>query len=120
METVLQRCSRLLRALEEFAAQEAASLAAGDFATVLGLQQRAGPLVTYLGTHGPDVADESLRSRVGALLERRRDNEAALARRIQETRSRLGELDSNRRRVAKVIPAYVQGAGPSHRLRALG
>ena len=120
METPAQRCTRLLVALEDLAGQEAASLASGDVATLIALQQRADPLVAYLGKHGPAVADDGMRARVGALLTRRRETAVVLARRIEETRSRLKELEASRRRVARVAPAYIQGTETSRRLCAVG
>lgn len=120
METPAQRCARLVVALEDLVAREAASLACDDITTLMSLQQQADPLVSHLGRHGPAVVDEALRSRIGALLARRQETADVLGRRIEETRGRLAELDASRRRVARVVPAYGQGGETSRRLCAVG
>ena len=110
----------LLGALEDLVAQEAASLASGDFAAMIDLQQRAEPLIAHLGRHGAGIVDDDFRARVGDWLARRREIAGLLAARISETRERLNQLEASRRRVARVGPAYGQGAGMSRRLSAVG
>jgi hypothetical protein len=120
METPAQRCHRLIGALDDLAAQEAASLAAGDIEAVLALQKRAAPLVQDLGARGPAVADEGLRSRVAAWLGRRRQIMDCLSTRMEEARRQIGQLDASRRRVAQVGPAYARNEGSAQRLRLVG
>lgn len=112
-------CDRLVAALEDLAAQEAASLAAGDIATLQHLQQRADPIIARLGEYGPD-ADEGLRARIGRWLSHRRETARLLARRISGTKAALDHLDASRRRVARVGPAYGQAPETSRRLSAVG
>ena len=111
METPAQLCARLLAALEELAAQEAASLQARDFAAVVHLQERAAPLVAHLAEHGPAVADDALRARIAAWLAHRHETGEWLAEQIAHTKAELEKLDAARRRVARLRPAY--GSGPA-------
>jgi hypothetical protein len=120
METPVQRCFRLLAALEEMVAQEAACLASSDFGGLVGLQQRAEPLVAHLGRYGSTIADEEFRSRVGSWLARRREIAGLLSARISETRERLNQLESSRRRVARVVPVYAHNSQVTRRLSAVG
>jgi hypothetical protein len=120
METPAQRCHRLIGALDDLAAQEAASLAADDIEAVIALQKRAAPLVQDLGERGPAVVDDVLRSRVSAWLVRRREIMDRLAVRIEEARGQLGQLNASRRRVAQVGPAYGRNEAATQRLRLVG
>lgn len=108
METPVQTCARLLGALEDLIGQETASLAARDFAAIRLIQQRAAPLVDYVGTHGPAVAKThpAIRTRVTAVLARRQQNLATLGAQIAETRQRLDETRQSQVRVARIGPAY--------------
>ena len=60
MQTTAQTCARLLSALEDLGEREAVMVREGDVTMVAELQARAAPLVDYLGTHGPAVADGAL------------------------------------------------------------
>jgi hypothetical protein len=120
METTAQRCTRLLGAMEDLLAQEAASLAAGDMDAVIALQQRIEPLVQDLGRRGPAVADDCLRDRVAAWLGRRREVSNLLTARVEELRQQISQLDASRRRVARVGPAYTQVGVSAQRLRLVG
>ena len=120
METPAQTCVRLLAALEELAGQEAAGLAGRDFAAVVHLQERAAPLVQLLGEHAPEITDPAIRRRVKEFLVRRHETGEWLAEQIAQTRQKLQEIDTARRRVASVAPAYGQGAEVSRRLCAVG
>ena len=115
-------CARLLAALEELAAQEAASLAARDFAAVVHLQERAAPLVAHLAEHGPGVAkdDPALVGRIAAWLARRHETGEWLAGQIARTKEKLSEVEAAQRRVARVAPAYGRGAEVSRRLCEVG
>lgn len=120
METTAQRCTRILGAMEDLLAQEAASLAVGDMDAVIALQQRIEPLVQDLGRRGPAVDDAALRDRVAAWLGRRREISNQISVRVEELRRQISELDASRRRVARVGPAYAQAATSSQRLRLVG
>ena len=113
-------CPRIMSALEELAAAEAASLAAGDFDELVVLQARAEPLVAHLGEHGPALGDASLLRRVAAWVEHRRDLAAALEARVSAARTELRDLESAQRRVRRVAPAYGQEAGGTRRLSQVG
>ena len=71
MEAPAQTCVRLVAALEDLVAREAATLEARDFPAVIELQQRAAPLVALLGARASDVTDPALRARHGAAGEKR-------------------------------------------------
>jgi hypothetical protein len=108
-------CARLLVALEELSAQEAASLEARDFAAVVHLQERAAPLVAHLAEHGPTVADDTLRARIAAWLARRHETGEWLAEQIAQTREKLRELDTSERRVTTFATTYGQPATTASR-----
>ncbi len=120
METEAQTCSRLVTALEDLADQEAASMRSRDFAAVVEIQKRAGPLVRHLAEHGPRVADAAFRRRVSAVIQRREMNEAWLSAEIEKTREQLHVLDAGRRRAAQVAPVYGHVGFRRNRLRAVG
>jgi hypothetical protein len=106
METPAQMCVRLVTALEELAAQEAATLEARDFPVVVELQDRAAPLIQLLGAHAADVTDQKLRERVAALIERRNRMGEWLAEQIARVREELKQTEATQRRLAQVAPAY--------------
>jgi hypothetical protein len=122
METPASMCARLLAALEDLAAQEAASLATRDFASVVHLQQRAAPLVAHLAEHGPELAqiDPALGRRVAAWLARRHETGAWLAEQVAQARQRLRELDAARARATRLVPVYAPSVETSRRLVAIG
>lgn len=121
METPAQMHARLIAALEDLAGQEAAALAARDFRLAVAVQDRAAPLVELLGAHADEVADETLRKRVAALIERRNRNGEWLAEQIARVREQLRETEAARRRVAQVAPAYRRTTrGPARQLVAVG
>ena len=121
METPAQTCSRLLTALEDLAKQEAVTLAARDFATVVKLQERAAPLVELLGTHGPAVADAALRARIAAWLAHRHETGEWLAAQIAQTKAELDKLDTSRRQASRFAPVYGRGtATMARQLSAVG
>ncbi len=104
-------------ALEDLGAQEEASVTAGDFESVARLQVRVAPLVAYLGTHGPAVADVELRRRLSFWLERRGRTLERMGEQIAATRARLDQLGANRGRLTRVLPAYQLRRETSRRLR---
>ena len=120
METPVQTCSRLLAALEDLARQEATTLAARDFATVVKLQERGAPLVAHLAEHGPAVADAALRARIAAWLAHRHKTGEWLAAQIAQTKAELENLDARQRQVARLAPAYGRAAAASRQLSAVG
>jgi hypothetical protein len=120
METPAQMCARLLAALEDLTAQEAATLEARDFVAAIEIQDRAAPLVHHLVTHGPQVADAGLRTRILALIARRNQTGEWLAEQIARVRQELAATQTAQRRVAQIAPAYGQGARPTRQLQAVG
>ncbi|HVS51297.1 MAG TPA: hypothetical protein VHD62_02985 [Opitutaceae bacterium] len=115
METPAQMCARLIAALEDLAGQEAAALDARDFRGAVTVQDRAAPLVELLCAHADDVADEALRARIAALIERRNRTGEWLAEQIARVREQLRETQVAQRRVAQVAPAYGQSVRPAAR-----
>lgn len=113
-------CARLVTALEDLAAQEAVCLQTRNFGAVISIQDRARPLVEHLAVHGPDVADEALRRRIAALIAKRNESGAWLAAEIDRTREQLHTLEGNRRRVARIAPAYGAGVRSRRQLSAVG
>ena len=121
METPAQMCVRLVTALEDLVAQEAATLQARDFAAAVVIQDRAAPLVSLLGTHGPAVADEALRARIAALLARRSQTGEWLSEQIRRVREELQRTEAAKRRVAQFAPVYSHADSPPRRqLSAVG
>ena len=111
METPAQTCVRLLAALEDLAAAEAATLLAGDFEVAVEIQGRAAPLVAYLGEHGPAVADRAFRARIAAVLRQRSGSAARLGTRIDEVREELQSTQASQHRVARIAPVYGSAPG---------
>ncbi|MGH7959761.1 MAG: hypothetical protein ACREH8_22490 [Opitutaceae bacterium] len=121
METSVQRWARLITALEDLAAQEAATLQSGRVEDALGIQERAAPLVQLLAAHTADVFDATLRVRIATLLKRRRQTDAWLEEEIESVRGKLQGLSETQFRVARVAPAYGRSVAPGRRqLSALG
>ncbi len=116
METPAQTCARLVAALEDLVAREAATLEARDFAAVVHLQERCAPLVELLGAHHAAVTDAALRERIRALISRRQQTGEWLAEQIEKTKRALQQANEGRRRVAQIAPVYGRGnAAPSSR-----
>lgn len=107
METAAQRCERIVSALEDLAAQEAASVAQGDFAGVQALHERTAPLVEFLADAGSEsLSVPGLRRRLVAVYELRHRSGEALAAAMARTRLELAQTQAAQRRVARVAPAY--------------
>jgi hypothetical protein len=107
VETPRRQFQRVLLALEDLAAQEELLLRAEDFAAVPPLQARAAPLVDFL-VAGANTADESLSTRVAALIGRRARSAELLSRQVDGVRAELSAMRTSRRRIAQVMPAYRQ------------
>src|SRR5687767_9239222 len=90
MQSAVQRCRRLMRALEDLAAQEATTLRAGNFAVVADSQDRAEVLIDDLVAHD-DAMDDDLRERLKALREVRARSSEWLAIELAQTRDALAE-----------------------------
>lgn len=120
METTAQTCARLLSALEDLGEREAMMLREGDFEMVAEIQSRAAPLVQYLGTHGPAIADGPFLARIRAFLLRRKDSGEWLAARIAQARSELQQIRATEVRAARIVPAYSAPVLPVSRLSAVG
>jgi hypothetical protein len=119
METPAQTCARLVTALEDLVAREAATLDARDFEAVIEIQARCAPLVELLGAHATDVTDTTLRERIRALLARRQQTGEWLSEQIEKTREALAEANEGRRRVRQIAPVYGRGVGAASASRQL-
>jgi hypothetical protein len=122
METSAQRCARIVTALEDLVAQEAAGLANRDFPAVLALQPSIAPLVDFLVASGnPSVEAAGLRSRVLALHHQRRLTTESLGAEVVRARVELQQLQVNQHRVGRIAPVYGQAATASRpQLQAVG
>jgi hypothetical protein len=119
METPAHMCTRLVAALEDLAAQEAATLEARDFTAAVAIQDRAAPLVDLLVAHANDVTDATLRARIAALIERRNRTGEWLAEQIAKVREQLQATQAAQRRAAQIAPAYGHVASVSRQLAAV-
>lgn len=124
MKAPRQTFSRLLGALDELVAQEAATLNQRDFGAVADIQRRAQPLVDALSDLGIAAADDLARARVAGLLARRQHNIDFLESQLATARAELLSVQESTRRVACIAPAYGQpkraSGGESSRFRAAG
>jgi len=112
MESPPRKFTRLLTALDELVGQEAATLAARDYAAVGEIQRRAEPLVAGLAALGAEAADETARARVAALLARRQHSLDFLETQLATARAELLAVQESARRVAQIAPVYVRaGSG---------
>lgn len=116
METPLQTARRLLGALEELAAEEAANLSNLDFVEAVQVIERATPLVVRLAELAEHPEVHSLRPQVQDLLIRRRQNVALLDRHLTGIQSEMRRVDEARGRLARVAPVYAGGAASPSRL----
>ena len=111
---------RLLTALEDLVAREAACLHAGDLDGACATVARTAALVDELCWRIDELTAAPLRPRVRTLLARREEN----ARRLAETRSAVARerdrFDEMRRRVRRVRPAYATRGSAGSRLEAVG
>lgn len=108
METPAQRIQRWIDALDDLTGQESLLLQSGEPRRALPVQQRIGPLIEALVAHAADV-DSAARRRIAAVVERRRTSEAWLNDALGRGRAELRQLESDRRRLIRMRPAY---AGP--------
>jgi hypothetical protein len=123
METPAQTCARLVAALEDLVAREAATLEARDFTAVVEIQGRCAPLVELLGAHAAEVTDAALRQRIRALLDRRQQSGEWLSEQIEKTREALADANEGRRRIRQIAPVYgrIPALAPASRqLSAVG
>jgi N-acetyl-gamma-glutamylphosphate reductase len=120
VDTPAQTSRRLLAALEDLAAQETTAIAAGDFVALAKLTRRAAPLVEHFATHGPAVVDASFRTRVHALLERRRQNDDALNVQLARARAELERANESERRIAQISSIYGRTGAASRQLCVVG
>ena len=95
---------RLLVSLEEFAGQEALQLAAGNFAAVRQIQERAAPVVAELVRLGRNAVPAEVHSRLVALVALRLQNQDHLDRQIGRVRDSLGQTQANLRRIGQIAP----------------
>jgi hypothetical protein len=119
-ETPAQQCARIVRALEDLAAQEAAAVETCDFTAAYGVQERAAPLVDFLVQQADSFRDEALANRVKAVHTLRAKTGERLGAEIVRTREALREMQAVRSRVAQVGPAYGRSRDPFGSWRAVG
>lgn len=122
MESPSQKFDRLLKALGELVAEEAAVIGAADYEATAEVQQRAQPLIEALAELAPSVGSAAARTRLESLIKRRRRSIEVLETRMRTVQGELDLLRKSTRRVAQIVPVYGRSAstpGPS-RLRASG
>lgn len=121
MESPVQRCVRIVSALEDLAAQEAAAVARGDFATVQALHDRSAPLVEFLAAAGAEaLAAAGLRRRLAAVYELRARSGEVLAAAMAQVRVELAQTEAGQRRAARIAPAYGTHEVRAPRLQVMG
>lgn len=122
MEAARRKFDRLLGALDDLVTQEAATLQARDFDSVVAIGQRADPVVAGLAELAPEVADDLARAKVAGLLARRQHNMDFLETQLVTAREELLALSSSMRRVSRLVPAYAkaEGLGAPSRFSAAG
>lgn len=111
MQAPAQRCSRLVAALEELAAQEECALREGDYSGVEQIQERAGAVIGDLASQPIAMADEALRQRLIAVSARRARSSERLAGELSRLRADLAETKASRGRVTQIAPVY--GSSPT-------
>jgi hypothetical protein len=121
MESPVQRCSRIITALEDLTGQEEAALANRDYVVLLSLQERTAPLVEYLITDGAThVRQPTLRGRVEAVHARRQQTGDRLAVAMADNRRDFQQAQLAQRRAAQVGPAYGHVHASTPRWQAQG
>lgn len=120
METPRQTCVRLMGALEDLGAQESVCLGTKDFDALFAVQERADPLIKYLGEHRADALAAGIEPRVEAWLALRQENARRLATEITAAKAQIDQLDANRRRLTRMAPAYGARDTKSPRWQAVG
>lgn len=121
MESLSQRCTRIVAALEDLAAQEAAAVAREDFAAVQSLHERTAALVEFLASAGADVLGAAgLRRRLTAVYDLRHRSGEAVAAAMARVRSELDANQASSRRAARIAPAYGERDVRTSRLQAIG
>ena len=106
METPAQTAVRLLAALEDLALREQANLRNLDLVEAVEMIERAAPLVERLAELAADPAVATLRPRVEAFLEQRRQSAALIDAHLARLQSELRRVDEARQRLARVAPVY--------------
>jgi hypothetical protein len=119
METPAQRGARLTTALEELSRAVMASLAAGDFAEVVRLQERAAPLITHLAESG-EAPNNVLRDRIAAWIAMNQRVSAQIAGELSRINRELAGIEAAQRRLVRLAPAYRHGSGPAARWSTSG
>lgn len=120
METAAQRCERIVAALEDLAAQEAAAIQTHDFSSALAVQDRAEPLVDFLARNASLATAARLNDRVAAVQELRSQTGEKLGAELARTRAELQQMQLAQVRVAQVAPAYGRTKPAAGNWRAVG
>jgi hypothetical protein len=111
MESPSQAVHRLVEVLEKLEFQEALHAARGDRVALLGIRHRITPVVKALGDLGSPSLDEETRTRIAAIIARRRGSRELVAGRMQELRRELARTAAGLRMVANTISLKRQRTG---------
>lgn len=106
MQAMAQRSARLIAALEDLAAQEAAAVRTGDFGAAGDVAERCAPLVAELAQQPNALADEMIRRRLSAVRDRRAETSEVLAAEMARLRDELQQTRVAQRRTAAIAPVY--------------
>ena len=111
MQAPQQRCARLIAALEDLVAQEAAALRTGNYTDASAIEDRCAPLVDDLVAHADEILEETLRERLRALNGVRARSSELLGEEIARMRGELDQTEVAQRRAAAFAPVYGGRAG---------
>ena len=106
MEAPRQTFNRLVGALEDLVAHEAASLAEHNYEAVGDIQRRTQTVVEAIADLGSMVSDAVARARVAGLLARRQHNIDFIESQLATARFELMAVQESTLRAAKIAPAY--------------
>lgn len=122
MTATAQDCARMVTALADLADQESAALRAGDYAAAAEIQGRCAPLLEFLSVHAESIRGRAeLTGQLRQIRAQRNESSAQLEARIEAARTELGTLQSSRRRLNQIAPAYGHAnAAPRRQLSAVG
>jgi hypothetical protein len=106
METPLATATRLIVALEELVMEETILVRTMDFSAAVEVRDRAAPLVEKLCELAGNPEVQSLRPRIGALLNRCDQNHQFIEEQRVKLQSELNRVTEARGRLRVFAPAY--------------
>lgn len=106
MPPAAKRCARLIAALEDLAAQEAAAVRTGEFARAGELAERCAPLVDDLVGRAGEIVETALQERIRDVNALRARSAEALGREIVRVHEELAQTELARGRAARIAPVY--------------